>query len=53
MVCVVWQRRVDALANWLTAWSVRRAGIVVIRPFGVSLSIGRLEGGGFRKSGII
>ena len=47
------EESIDASANWLTAWSVRRAGIVIIRPFGVSLSIGRLEGGGFRKSGII
>ena len=37
----------------LTAWSVHGAGIVVIRPFGVLLSIGRLEGGGPRESGTV
>ena len=39
--------------HWLTAWSVRGAGIVFMRPFGVLLSIGRLEGGGLREIGII
>ena len=39
--------------HWLTAWSVRGTGIVDIRPFGVLLRIGRLEGGGLMEVGII
>ena len=39
--------------QWFVAWSVRGAGIVNRRPFGVLLRTGRLEGGGLSNVMIV